>query len=661
MKPIPIGSDGRTGGTGAAIALAIAVLIVLLAGCSREPKLADTAVADGVTSRSIDSRGVGQIVTNDVPVSKDFGVYNALIIGIDNYSIWPRLKYAENDATRIGNLLTSDYGFAKERVTRVIGANATRSAMMKALRQKLEDMTERDNLLIYYAGHGQIDPLTNTGFWIPVDGDLTDESTWIPFSTIVDFLRAEGVRAKNIIVLTDSCYGGALANTKGGVTPGLPKPDALNISHYVSELAKRAAKRSRQVLASGGFQEVPDDSLFAELLEQALQKNNFPAIDLELLFYEKVYPAIKVNTQQNPILSRIPFGTDIDGQFVLLRSNASIPGGDGEGAGVIPRGVPFGMPRAPDEDKTTPPADARVVSFTVAPRSVREGGRITITWDTADAEKIDISDIGNVPPSGSKQIPADFSKSYRIRATGSNGKTVTVARSVEVKAVLPNIEYFRASSRSIKVGDPVSVEWSVENADTVELALVGTDRTIMDVPAKGRRELQPRDTTSSLVLTAYNKDKERVGEQISIVVAPAAAAATPPPAPTPATTTPSAPGNVAVAGGAIGGSVGARMGSVRSLKPELTRAVTALAVACPSGLVWRLAFDGDHVCVDPAFRDLTRADNARAAQRVNPNGAYGPNTCINGFVWREARANDLVCVTPDTRAQVRRQNEAAKR
>ena len=97
------------------------------------------------------------------------------------------------------------------------------------------------------------------------------------------------------------------------------------------------------------------------------------------------------------------------------------------------------------------------------------------------------------------------------------------------------------------------------------------------------------------------------------------------------------------------------------MRPEILARAAAVADACSSGLVWREAFSGDHVCVAPAFRDQVRSDNAHAAERVNPRGAYGPNTCVNGYVWREARASDYVCVVPGIRTQVKQQNAAAGR
>jgi hypothetical protein len=65
------------------------------------------------------------------------------------------------------------------------------------------------------------------------------------------------------------------------------------------------------------------------------------------------------------------------------------------------------------------------------------------------------------------------------------------------------------------------------------------------------------------------------------------------------------------------------------------------------------------VCVTPDERQRVADDNAAASSRVDPGGAYGPNTCIAGFVWRVARPEDLVCVTGEERQRVADDNAAA--
>ena len=54
-------------------------------------------------------------------------------------------------------------------------------------------------------------------------------------------------------------------------------------------------------------------------------------------------------------------------------------------------------------------------------------------------------------------------------------------------------------------------------------------------------------------------------------------------------------------------------------------------LTCRSGYVWREAFQGDTVCVKPGQRDQAAADNAAAASRIDPNGAWGPQSCVQGF------------------------------
>jgi hypothetical protein len=80
---------------------------------------------------------------------------------------------------------------------------------------------------------------------------------------------------------------------------------------------------------------------------------------------------------------------------------------------------------------------------------------------------------------------------------------------------------------------------------------------------------------------------------------------------------------------------------------------------CLAGFVWREAYAGDTVCVEPRQREQAIADNAAGASRVDPAGAWGPQSCASGYVWRLAREDDLVCVEPWVRDQVEADNEAA--
>jgi hypothetical protein len=84
------------------------------------------------------------------------------------------------------------------------------------------------------------------------------------------------------------------------------------------------------------------------------------------------------------------------------------------------------------------------------------------------------------------------------------------------------------------------------------------------------------------------------------------------------------------------------------------------STTCVQGYVWREAFPGDLVCVTPATRTLAKTDDANAYAHVNESlVTYGPNTCQNGYVWRDGDDSDYVCATGATRSQARADNAAA--
>ena len=90
----------------------------------------------------------------------EFGRYHALVIGNNDYTDLPRLETAVADAEAVAALLESKYGF-QVRLLR----NATRADILRGLYAYRAELTEEDNLLIYYAGHGYFDRPSETGFW----------------------------------------------------------------------------------------------------------------------------------------------------------------------------------------------------------------------------------------------------------------------------------------------------------------------------------------------------------------------------------------------------------------------------------------------------------------------------------------------------------------
>ncbi len=136
--------------------------------------------------------------------SFDFGSYHALVIGINNYQTLPKLRTASNDASSMASLLQERYGF-KVRLL----LDATRADILRSINVYRQTLTLRDNLLIYYAGHGWLDEDADMGYWLPVDAGEQDPTNWVSNGSITAALRA--MLAKHVLVIADSCYSGKLA------------------------------------------------------------------------------------------------------------------------------------------------------------------------------------------------------------------------------------------------------------------------------------------------------------------------------------------------------------------------------------------------------------------------------------------------------------------
>ncbi len=233
----------------------------------------------------------------------DYGRYYAVVIGNNNYKKLPKLNTAVEDAKAVAATLERDYGFTVSLLTdvseeQVIGALAT-------LRRTL---TAKDNLLIYYAGHGWYDEGAERGYWLPVDAVADNQSHWISNADVTDVLKA--MQAKHVLVVADSCYSGSLTR---GLAIG------SGSSSYYEDIIKR---RARTVLTSGGLEPVLDaggggHSVFAKAFLDALQTNN-GVIDGEGI-YHRIYDQVRLNAEQEPGYGNIRLAGHDGGDFLFVR------------------------------------------------------------------------------------------------------------------------------------------------------------------------------------------------------------------------------------------------------------------------------------------------------------------------------------------------------
>lgn len=206
--------------------------------------------------------------TNQLSWKKlNFGRYHALIIGNNDYKKVPSLDTPINDAKAVAQVLKQHYKFDSTQLL----LNATRYEILSALNKLRSELTEDDNLIIYYAGHGELDKTNMRGHWLPVDADADNTANWISTVAITDILNS--MTAKHVMIVSDSCYSGAMTRSS------LARIDAGTTTPKKQQWLKAMLKtRSRTVLTSGGLKPVMDGgggkhSVFAKAFLEALRSN----------------------------------------------------------------------------------------------------------------------------------------------------------------------------------------------------------------------------------------------------------------------------------------------------------------------------------------------------------------------------------------------------
>jgi hypothetical protein len=211
------------------------------------------------------------------------------VIGIDTYIHWPRLKTAVNDAKSTKNVLLSRYHFNKKHLIELYDEQATRKNIIGKLRYLANNVREDDSLFIFYAGHGHLDSITKEGSWVPVESGTKDASAWITNHDIKNYLKIDAIKAKHILLISDSCFAGDFFRGRRGKLP-----------EVTEKVIKKAYQlSSRQAITSGGLEPVSDagfgnNSVFSHFLVKTLKENQKP-----FLVPSNIFPYIKAGVAEN--------------------------------------------------------------------------------------------------------------------------------------------------------------------------------------------------------------------------------------------------------------------------------------------------------------------------------------------------------------------------
>ncbi len=251
----------------------------------------------------------------------------ALLIANQNYSdpAFPTLATPIADAKAVQQVLSGKYGFST-RLALASGAerdllliDATKTEIRRVLHDLRKSLTAEDQLVIFYAGHGQVDQ-DNNAYWVPVDGIGSEDFTWMHSFEITEDIRR--LPSSAVLLISDSCYAGGISRDSVA-TPEGPR------DRY---LAKSTRYKARQLIASGGDEPVADGgggghSLFARALIEALDEMPETVFTANELFSNKVKPkaieyAFSSSAKgQTPVFYRVTHaGDEPESEFVFTRA-----------------------------------------------------------------------------------------------------------------------------------------------------------------------------------------------------------------------------------------------------------------------------------------------------------------------------------------------------
>ena len=260
------------------------------AGCSRITADTNNPQSEFIHSRSPAAiqRGIRVSPLSPSGVTVE-GNHWLFVVGIDTYIRWPRLSTAVYDAKAFRNVLLSRYHFDKNHLIELYDEKATRKNIIDRLRLLAGKVGEQDSLVIYFAGHGYLDPITKIGSWVPVESGVNEASTWISNQEIKNYLRVDVIKAKHILLISDSCFSGVFFRGSRGKLPEVTD----------SAIKKAYELTSRQAITSGGLEPVSDEgfgknSVFSYFLNNALKENQKP-----FLVPSDIFPEIRAGVAEN--------------------------------------------------------------------------------------------------------------------------------------------------------------------------------------------------------------------------------------------------------------------------------------------------------------------------------------------------------------------------
>ncbi len=248
------------------------------------------------------------VIKKEEKLDIGFGTYYALLIGVSDYNDASNVPDLEGlptkDAKDLSDILVNKYNFKRENVV-LLNNSPTENQILREFVKLRQKVTNKDNVLIFYAGHGIYDESTETGSWLPSDADPEYGLNMISNSTIKDYIK--GINSKHTLLISDACFSGSIFKTRSYKLA--PK-----------SITRKFELPSRKAITSGTLKTVPNKSVFLKYLIDRLTNNDELYLTARKIF-DKIEEPVMNNSKNVPQYGTIQEVGDEGGDFIFVKKN----------------------------------------------------------------------------------------------------------------------------------------------------------------------------------------------------------------------------------------------------------------------------------------------------------------------------------------------------
>ena len=250
---------------------------------------------------SVSQEGLSLNIDSIPEISSDIA-YHAILIGEKDYmdNGFADLETPVTDVKELRELLVKHYDFQERNV--MVLTNARGDDILDSVERKASTLTENDNLIIFYAGHGDVQRVGGRvvgGYLVPSDAKKGSRNTYISATALKDAIRFSS--AKHILFVMDACFSGALFRSS---------MDDANVN-----IKTQYMNNSRRFLTSANVEETPDKGKFIQNLKFFLRNNKEKYVSAN-----DVYQFLLKNAEQTlPQYDRIEDVGSLGGHFIFTR------------------------------------------------------------------------------------------------------------------------------------------------------------------------------------------------------------------------------------------------------------------------------------------------------------------------------------------------------